>query len=185
MAHLLHGQLWTEQEDTCLLEAVSKTSPLNWNNIADLVEQKPENCPHGCGVRFSRLPDLKRHIKEQHQCAFRCCQDKIFQSRIELDMHAQSHGDEILGFQCGNCELKGLQTRFIRPNKLKGHFKSRHKTSGDFSFKEFQCLKTPCLSDSGGGIFFSSISKLELHIQFKHTTKIGGTSLADDEDYGQ
>jgi len=104
---------------------------------------------------------------------------------MERDEHERSHGDEVLGFQCGNCGLKGVQSRFVRSEKLKGHFKSRHKTAGDFDFTSFQCLETFCLPDSDGGTFFTSKSELELHIQSKHTTKTGGISSADDDEYGQ
>jgi hypothetical protein len=145
----------------------------------------PENCPQGCGARLARLPDVKRHIKEQHQCALRRCQDKTFRTRIERDKHEDSHGDEVLRFECGNCGLKGVQKRFVRPEKLKGHFRSLHKTSSDFSFKDFQCLDASCLPDSDGGTFFTSRAELELHTQYKHANKTGGIPSAVDDDYGQ
>lgn len=124
-------------------------------------------------------------MKEQHQYDLRRCQDKTFRTRIDRDKHEDSHGDEVLRFQCGTCVLKGVQKRFVRPDKLKSHFKSLHKTAIDFAFKDFQCLATSCLPDSDGGLFFTSNSELELHTQFKHMNKVGGRSSSDDDDYGQ
>jgi hypothetical protein len=149
------------------------------------IHSSPKRCPQGCGATSVRPQDITRHLKEQHKCALRRCQDKTFRTRIERDKHEQSHGDEVLGFQCGNCGLKGVQNRFVRPEKLKGHFKSRHKTPIDFEYKKFQCLETSCLPDSDGGTFFTSRSELELHIHSKHTSKIEGILSADDEEYGQ
>lgn len=62
MAHLPHGQIWTEQEDAYLLEAASTISPLEWQKVADLVEQKFENAETTKG-QLSRNQCRKRYKK--------------------------------------------------------------------------------------------------------------------------
>lgn len=116
---------------------------------------------------------MKRHLKEQHQCAHPNCKDEIFRGRFERDKHEdEAHPDDVLGFKCGSCELKGTPKRFVRVEKLKGHFKSVHRSPGDDVFRGFQCEETSCLPVShDGGIFFASRAHLEQHTQSKHTDK--------------
>jgi hypothetical protein len=136
-------------------------------------------CPQeGCGARLKRFPDVKRHLKEQHQCAHPNCQDDIFRGKFERDKHEdEAHPDDVLGFKCGSCELKGTPKRFVRVDKLKGHFRSIHRTPGNYVFRGFQCEEKSCLPASpDGGIFFASRAHLEQHTRSKHADGSGNES---------
>jgi hypothetical protein len=129
-------------------------------------------CPQGCGAKLRRSPDVKRHLKEQHGCAHPSCQHLRFRTKIERDKHKESHGDEVLGFECGSCALNGNPKKFQRADKLRGHFRSIHKVPGEFAFNKFQCMEKSCHPSSDTGIFFAFQGDLEMHTREKHSSEV-------------
>jgi hypothetical protein len=95
-------------------------------------------CPQYCGARLRRVPDVMRHMREQHLCAHPNCKDKSFRTKFVRDKHEEeSHPNEVLRFQCGSCGLRGSPKRFVRVDKLRSHFKSIHRVQGSLCLKDF------------------------------------------------
>jgi hypothetical protein len=142
-------------------------------------------CPQYCGARLRRVPDVMRHMREQHLCAHPNCKDKSFRTKFVRDKHEEeSHPNEVLRFQCGSCGLRGSPKRFVRVDKLRSHFKSIHRVQGELVFKGFQCEEQSCLPVSdGGGMFFATRDHLDQHAQSKHGIK-ATADVCNDWDIG-
>jgi hypothetical protein len=129
-------------------------------------------CPQSCGTRLKDVPGVKRHMKEQHQCAHPNCKWDVFPTKSARDKHqGEAHPDDVLGFQCGSCGLKGSPKRFPRVDKLRKHFKSVHRIQEELVNRGFQCTERSCLPVSDGGVFFAKREELAEHTQCKHVDK--------------
>lgn len=129
-------------------------------------------CTEGCtNISFGRSYDLKRHVDEQHRCPHERCTNLKFTTARETTEHRAQHG---VGFRCGTCELRGdTPNSLIRAEKLKKHFKRKHKQAIDLDLADLQCNFEPCFVGKGcGGLFFVSSADLKEHHNEMHPSAL-------------
>lgn len=125
-------------------------------------------CPHGCSKPCRRPYDLKRHIKERHQCPHEDCVEKVFSTPTERKRHLEKEHEYDFLYKCGSCGVNG----FTRREKLKKHIKDLHRITTESQWSTLQCREDPCyVGEFCGGTWFLSQSQLDEHLRSDHAKK--------------